>query len=61
MSFISPQLTDAVDACGVREDEFSNCIKKNVAQTPSIEALSRCKAKGYKRLVFKEIFTVFEG
>lgn len=30
-------------------------------QTPSIEALSRCKAKGYKQLVFKEIFTVFEG
>lgn len=42
MPFIPPQLTDAVDPCKVREEgEFSIRIKKNLMQTPSIEALSR--------------------
>lgn len=58
-SFISPQLTDAVNACKVWEDdEFSNCVKKNLMRTSSSEALSRCKNKGCKGLMFMEIFTV---
>lgn len=59
-SFISPQLTDAVNACKVWEDdEFSNYVKKNLMRTSSSEALSRCKNKGCKGLMFMEIFTVW--